>query len=125
MRLYARGFPALITIAGVAAMLLRRPAGISAPYVWAEDGTEFWFDVLSSGNDLLRVYEGQLWLVQRVVFSALTAVLPISAIPVALYVTACVLGVAALSVVLQRRVRPLFGRFRWQFSRLPYSSCCP
>ena len=90
-------------------MLLRRPASLVQPTIWAEDGREWLADAYSTGVPILKVYQGQLWTAQRLIAGPLS-VFPVRLWPLMSYLAACALSTATLSVVLQQRAAVLFGR---------------
>ncbi len=92
-------------------MLLRRPASLVQPTIWAEDGREWLADAYSSGFPILKVYQGQLWTAQRLIAGPLS-VFPVRLWPLMSYLAACLIATGALSVVLQQRASLVFGRLR-------------
>ena len=108
-------------VLGLAALLaFRRPAGLSAPTLWAEDATELIGGWLNGAGGLFGPFEtlaspanGQLWPLQRLIAGAIT-LLPTSWWAVATYATACLLAATAIGVVLQRRAAVTFGGWGWR-----------
>lgn len=100
---------AALVLTGFAIMLLRRPMGLSGSFLWAEDGTVF----LAGGPDnglgaLASPYNGQLWLVQRLLGFGVTLAPPQSW-PLIAYVASCAVCALVLSVVLTRRAAQILG----------------
>ncbi len=102
-----------IVLAGFLILVVRNLAALTAPFVYAEDGSVFLQDALNHGWSLTSVYNGQIWLIERMAAYPLSQ-LPVTAFPQANYLTASLLTALAVSVVLQQRMRPLFGRYRYQ-----------
>jgi hypothetical protein len=116
VRLRLAGSAPRLAMVVVAAYLYvwRQPLVLTAPTLWAEDGSVFFKDALGhSLSTLFRPDHGQIWLFQRVVaFGA--ALMPVSILP-AVYATAAVaVAVFSCSIVLSSRWRfsvPLSARF--------------
>lgn len=93
--------------------LLRRPAAMSNPWFWAEDGAVFFTDQQVHGFSPLDPYAGQVWVLQRLVAGTATFADPITSAR-AYYVIAGILTVLFLSVVLAQRCAPLLGSLPWR-----------
>lgn len=102
-----------LILAGAVLLLLRRSEALSTPFLWAEDGAVFVQQALEPGTDVLTPYNGQLWLLQRLLVLGGT-VLPLEALPLALLLGSLLLTLLGLAVLLQARLAPLFGGFRYQ-----------
>ncbi len=101
---------AAITAAYAVVLLVRRPAALTDPTIWAEDGRLFLGGALNAGPDLLSVTAGQLWTLQRLIAAAL-APLPAGWWPLALLIVSCVGAALMVAVVLSERAKPLLGGF--------------
>jgi len=97
-------------LAGVLVLIARKPGALLSPTIWGEDGTVFWRDALIPGGDLFTAYAGQLWVSQRLLVAVMSA-LPVTAMPIAVYLASCVVAGLAASVVLVRRAEPVFGSY--------------
>lgn len=93
-------------------LIARKPGSLLSPTVWGEDGTIFWGQWLTDGLNLFTPYAAQWWVAQRLLIAALSW-LPIAAMPLAIYITSCIVAALAVSVVLQQRAEPVFGRYQW------------
>ena len=102
-----------LIIAGAVLLLLRRGEALRTPFLWAEDGAVFVQQGLEPGSDLLTPYNGQLWLLQRLLVLG-GRVLPLEALPLALLLGSLLLTLLGLAVLLQARLAPLFGGLRYQ-----------
>lgn len=102
-----------IVLAGFIVYAARKGGQLLHPTIWAEDGQEFYGDVLTAGPDFLSVYAGQLWWAQRLLIEGI-AVLPVTSVPTGIYLVTCLVAVLAMSVVLLRRASVLFASFRLQ-----------
>lgn len=102
-----------IIIVGALLLLLRRGEALRTPFLWAEDGAVFVQQGLEPGADLLTPYNGQLWLLQRLLVLG-GRVLPLEALPLALLVGSLLLTLLGLAVLLQARLAPLFGGLPYQ-----------
>lgn len=103
----------ILVAAGLVVFALRRPSFLTTPTFWGEDGQFFYAAAMEPGWDLLKLYTGQLWIVQRIGAAMLTFAPPAYA-PLVDYLLTCAVAVLAFSVVLQQRAVTLFGRFRLQ-----------
>lgn len=102
-----------LILAGAVLLLLRRGEALRTPFLWAEDGAVFVQQGLEPGSDLLTPYNGQLWLLQRLLLLG-GQVLPLEALPLALLLGSLLLTLLGLAVLLQARLAPLFGGLRYQ-----------
>ena len=89
-------------------MVLRRPDGLIAPTIWAEDGGLFLAGTFEPFANLLSLRAGQIWLLQRLV-AVPVAALPTTWWPLALYLVACLGAALVAAVVLSERAVPLLG----------------
>ena len=105
-----RPHPGWIVLVGFMVLVARKPGALLAPTIWGEDGTVFWLGALTPGGDLTTAYAGQLWVGQRLLVAGLS-VLPVAAMPIAVYLVSCLVATLAVSVVLWRRAEPLFGSY--------------
>ena len=97
-----------VLVCGAAVFVMRKPLALLAPTIWGEDGGIFWAEALTPGPDLFSPYAAQWWLSQRILFSLLVH-LPVSAMPILIYLAACAVAVLAVAVILQHRAQALFG----------------
>lgn len=98
---------------------LRRPAALTEPTIWAEDGAVFMAVAWQGPGQLLEPYAGQAWILQRLLALAI-GTLPATWWPIAIYLVGC-LGIALVAVIpLMRRGRGLFGPlpYRWLLALL-------
>ena len=102
-----------VILAGAVLLLLRRGEALRTPFLWAEDGAVFVQQGLEPGSDLLTPYNGQLWLLQRLLVLG-GRVLPLEALPLTLLLGSLLLTLLGLAVLLQARLTPLFGGLRYQ-----------
>lgn len=103
---------ALVTL-GTVFLVARKINALSHPFIWAEDGSVFLQDAMSGGWSIANIYAGQLWVIQRLLMYPVS-LLPTSFIPQAIFITSAIVTSALAGVVLQRRMKFLFGRFRFQ-----------
>ena len=101
---------AAIVVGYAVVMLVRRPAGLLDPTIWAEDGRLFLAGSFEPLGNLFQVYAGQLWLLPRLV-AAIVAVFPAQWWPLLLYLASCLGVAAAISIVLSERAATLLGAF--------------
>lgn len=102
-----------LATAGVVALLAvvelkRRPAGLQAPAIWAEDGRIFLGRAWEGLQAIALPYAGEMWPVQRVL-ALIIGLFDATRWPLLTYTTACLLVAASAGVLLQRRARQLFG----------------
>lgn len=101
---------AALTLAFAAALALRRPAGLDAATIWAEDGREFLALAATKHWALFEVYAGETWVLQRLLADAVS-VLPVQWWPIGLYLVSVLVAASSIAVTLQERMRPLLGEF--------------
>jgi hypothetical protein len=94
-------------------LVVRRPSGVLTPVFWGEDGKVFFAQQYIDGFAPQEPYNGALYVGQRLAAWFLAA-FPVTMAPAIYYLTACLLTVAALAVVLQRRAHDLFGGWWWR-----------
>lgn len=101
---------AAMVLVYTAVMLVRRPAGLVDPTIWAEDGRLFLAGSFEPLGNLFQVYAGQLWLLPRLVATGV-AEFPAQWWPLLLYLASCLGAAVAVSVVLSERAATLLGSF--------------
>jgi hypothetical protein len=101
-------------VAATCLYVLRSPSRITAPALWAEDGTVFFKDAIESGfSALLAPHFGQLVILPRAI-AAIVAPLPASMQPTLYAAAAVAVAVLSCLIVLSSRWRdpvPLIARF--------------
>lgn len=90
-------------VVGVAAFALRQPAGLSHPYLWAEDGRIFLSDALSDALPVAQPYAGQLFVAQRLLFAALRP-MPLEWMPQAVFTLGVLTAVGSSAMVMMPRL---------------------
>lgn len=114
LRLAGRAVPLALVLAAVYLYVWRQPSVVTAPVMWAEDGTIFLKGVLEHGAaTLFDPYNGQLFLFQRLV-ALIASPLAVAIQPAIYEVAAIAAAVLSCSIVLSSRWRfavPRWARF--------------
>lgn len=102
-----------VVLLGALILLVRRHEALTTAFLWAEDGAVFVQQQLAPGADLLVPYNGQLWLIQRLLLTV-ADLGPLAQLPLTLLLGSLALTLGSMAVVLQYRLGPLFGGLRYQ-----------
>ena len=103
----------LVVFSGFLLLLGRKPGGITAPFLWAEDGKIFLEQLLNTGPNWLTPYAGQYWILERGLY-VIAGLFPLEFIPQVSYLISTVAITALMAVVLQHRNQTLFRKHRNQ-----------
>lgn len=98
---------------GFLLLLGRKPDGLTAPFLWAEDGNIFLEQLLNTGPNWFSQYAGQFWLLERGLY-VIADLFPLQFIPQISYVISTAAIVALMSVVLQERNQTIFRKHSYQ-----------
>lgn len=99
----------LIVISGFLLLIGRKPGGITAPFLWAEDGKIFLEQLLNTGPNWLTPYAGQYWILERGLY-VIAELFPLQLIPQISYVISTAAITALMAVVLQERNQTIFRK---------------
>ena len=94
-------------VIGFLVFLSRKENGLTSPYIYAEDGVTFFDEYFNSKSSIFEPTQSAYYTIHRILFAILHP-LPFTVVPYTYFLTACLVVVAGMSIVLQKRFLLVF-----------------